>query len=126
MGNYGIYSVGEDIVEQISQNSKTECFVGISQEGLTHEILTKTSLSSSVMTLRILVMCSTRGSLHKKSSRKLPVKTLLIFNVVLSLYTLSHTQPIQRNPTLNTRYIRLNKITIKFGTKLKPTQNSCK
>ena len=37
-----------------------------------------------------------------------------------------HTQPIQRNLTYNTGYIRLNRITIKFGTELKPTQISCK
>ena len=45
---------------------------------------------------------------------------------VLSLRTFSHTQPLQWNPTYNTRYIRLNIITIKFSTELKPTQNSCK
>ena len=44
----------------------------------------------------------------------------------LRLHTLSHTQPLQWNPTWNTRYTRLNINTIKFGTKLKPTQNSCK
>ena len=44
----------------------------------------------------------------------------------LSLHNLSHTQPLQRNPTKNTGYIRLNKIKIKFGTELKPTQNNCK
>ena len=45
---------------------------------------------------------------------------------VLSLHTLSHTKHIQRNPTYNTGYIRLNRITIKFGTELKPKQISCK
>ena len=45
---------------------------------------------------------------------------------VLSLHTLSHTQHIQRNPTYNTWYIGLNRITIKFGTELKSTQISCK
>ena len=44
----------------------------------------------------------------------------------MSLHTLSHTQLLQWNPTYNTGYIRLNKITIKFGAELKPTQNSCK
>ena len=37
MGNKGINSVGEDMMEQISQNSKTECLAGISREGLTRE-----------------------------------------------------------------------------------------
>ena len=64
--------------------------------------------------------------LRGKSSCELPAKTLLIFNFVLSFHILSHTQPIQWNPTWNTEYIRLNKITIKFGTELKPIQNSCK
>ena len=45
---------------------------------------------------------------------------------VLSLRTFSHTQPLQWNPRYNTGYIRLNIITIKFSTELKPTQNSCK
>ena len=44
----------------------------------------------------------------------------------LSLHTLSHTQPLQWNPTYNTGYIRLNIITIKFGTELKSIKNSCK
>ena len=43
----------------------------------------------------------------------------------LSLHTLflSHTQPLQINPTCNTGYKRLNRITIKFGTELKPTKH---
>ena len=45
---------------------------------------------------------------------------------VLSLHTLSLTQPLQWNPTNNTGYIRLNIIAIKFGIELKPTQNSYK
>ena len=43
VGNWDIYSVGEDMVEQICQNSKTEIFTGISREGFTHELLAKTS-----------------------------------------------------------------------------------
>ena len=39
MSNKGIYSVGKDIVEQICQNSKTECFVGI--RGLSKKTKTK-------------------------------------------------------------------------------------
>ena len=45
VGNDGIYSVGEDVVEQIGQNSKTNCFAGISREGLTRETLVKTAVS---------------------------------------------------------------------------------
>ena len=51
-------------------------------------------------------------------------KKTSVFNA-LSLHTLSlsHTQPLQINPTWNTRYKRLNIITIKFGTELKPTKH---
>ena len=51
---------------------------------------------------------------------------LLWSSMISWVFTLSHTQPIQRNPTNNTGYIRLNRITIKFSMKLKSTQNSCK
>jgi len=43
VGNEGINSVGEDMVEQICQYSKIESFTGISWEGLTHELLAKPS-----------------------------------------------------------------------------------
>ena len=36
--------------------------------------------------------------------------------------SLSHKQPLQLNPTINTGYKRLNKITNKFGIELKPTK----
>ena len=39
MGNDGIYSVDENVVEQIGQNNKTDCFAGISQEGFLSEVL---------------------------------------------------------------------------------------
>ena len=47
-----------------------------------------------------------------------------VFNC-LSLHTLSLsiTQPLLLNPTINRWYKRLNKITIKLGTKLKPTKH---
>ena len=53
VGNDGIYSVGENVVEQIGQNSKTNCFMGISQECLTHKTLAKSSCLHHVLTLRI-------------------------------------------------------------------------
>ena len=37
--NDGIYSVDENVVEQIGQNNKTDCFAGISQEGFLSEVL---------------------------------------------------------------------------------------
>ena len=54
VGNDGIYNVGEDIVEQICQNSKTECFTGISWESLTRKILAKTSCHNSLHSSHVL------------------------------------------------------------------------
>ena len=82
-------------------------------------------LLPSIMTLRIPIMCWAHASLREKSSRELLAKTPLIFDESW-IFTLSHTQPIQRNLTYNTGYIRMNRIIIKFGTKLKPIQISCK
>ena len=121
MGNVRIYSVGRDLVYQIWQNDKTECFAGRPYPRNTRE----NQLSQFVMTLRIPIMCWAHASLREKSSRELLAKTPLIFDESW-IFTLSHTQPIQRNLTYNTGYIRLNRITIKFGTELKPTQISCK
>ena len=103
------------------QSGKTECFAGRPYPRNTRE----NQLSQFVMTLHIPVMCWAHASLREKSSRELPVKTPLIFDESW-IFTFSHTQPIQRNLTYNTGYIRLNRITIKFGTELKPTQISCK
>ena len=79
------------------------------------------------MTLRIPIICWAHTSLSRKASRELPTRSSLLFNFpwVFTLF-LSHTQPLQWNPTNNARYIRLNIITTKFGTELQPTQNSCK
>ena len=64
VGNDGIYSVSENVVEQIGQNSKTDCFTSISWEGLTRETLTKTSCLHPVLTLRIPIMCNAYASLR--------------------------------------------------------------
>ena len=44
----------------------------------------------------------------------------LLFQMLVSL---SITQPLQSNPIINIGYKRLNRITIKFGTELKPTKH---
>ena len=41
VGNVGIYSVGTESVYQKWQSSKTECFVSVSWESLTCELLVK-------------------------------------------------------------------------------------
>ena len=84
----------------------------------------ETQLSPSVLTLRIPVMCRAHALLRGMLSREIPTKTSSVFNS-LSLHTLSLsiTQPLQSNPTINTRYKRLIKITIKFGMELRPPKH---
>ena len=43
VGNVGIYNVGTESVYQIVQSGRTECFAGVSREGLTRELLVKHS-----------------------------------------------------------------------------------
>ena len=50
----------------------------------------------------------------------------LFLTLSLSLHTLSHTTLIIKKTSHKYREKWLNKITIKFGMELKPTQNSCK
>ena len=78
------------------------------------------------MILRIPVMCWAHGFTLLEVFSWATHENSFDLQFVLSLHTLSHTQPIQRNPTYNTGYIRLNRITIKFVTELKPIQISCK
>ena len=68
-------------------------------------------------------MCRAHTSFCRMLSRKLPMKTLLPSIAWVFTYSLSITQPLQLNPTINTGYKRLNKITIKFGTELKSTKH---
>ena len=89
VGNDGIYSVGEDIVEQIGQNSKTDCFAGISWEGLTRETLMKTSCLHPILTLHILVLFRAHASLRRMLTHKLPAKTLQSSIFLESSHTLS-------------------------------------
>ena len=76
----------------------------------------ETQLPPFVLTLRIPVMCNAHASFCKKLSREISAKTSSIFSC-LSLHTLSlsNTQPLQWNPTINTRYKRLNNIQSNFA-----------
>ena len=89
VGNGVIYSVGKDRVYQKWQFGKTECFSGVLREGLTPEILAKTSCLHPILTLRITVVCRAHASLRGKLTRKLPPKTPLVFNSLESSHTLS-------------------------------------
>ena len=109
---------------QIGQSGKTECFTSVSWEGLTHELLAKHSCLHPILTLHILACASHMGHFAGCLVTRYPRK-LFSLQLLESLHTLSLsiTQPLQSNPTINTGYKRLNKITIKFGTELKPTKH---
>ena len=126
VGNVDIYSVGTESVYQKWQFGKTECFASISRKGLTaltRKTLAKYSCLHPVLTLHIPVMYKSHASLHGMLTRELPAKTLQSLICLESSHSLSLSQPLQINPTWNTGYKTLNRITIKFGMKLKPTKH---
>ena len=117
VGNVGIYSVGTESVYHITQFGKTECFSSVSREGLTCDLFTKHSYLH-LSWLFAFQLCAWHmhhfaGCLVARYPRKLFCLQLLESSHTFSL---SITQPLQLNPTINTWYKRLNKITIKFGT----------
>ena len=63
------------------------------------------------------------GSLRGMLSCELLAKTLQSSIAWVFTLSLSITQPLQSNLTINTGYKRLNKIIIKFGTEWKPTKH---
>ena len=120
VGNVGINSVGTESVNQTEQVGRTECLTGRPYPRDT----CKTLLSPSGLTLRIPVMCKTHASFREMLSRKLPAKSLQSLVAWVFTHSVSNTQPLQWNLTINTWYKRLNNITIKFGTKYKPTKHN--
>ena len=86
VGNVGIYSVGTESEYQIGQSGKTEFFVSVSREGLTHELLAKHSYIHPILTLRIPVMCRAHASFRGMLSHELSTKTLQS-SICLSLHT---------------------------------------
>ena len=87
-------------MEQIGQISKTDCFAGISREGLTRETLAKTSCLHPILTLCILVICKAHASLRGKLNHEILMKTALVFKR-LSLQSLSLSQTTLTNKSLN-------------------------
>ena len=83
----------------------------------------ETQLSPSILTLSIPVMCRAHASFRGMISHDIPAKTRQSSIAWVFTHSLSHTQPLQINSTINIEYKRLNKITIKFGTELKPTKH---
>ena len=122
----GIYSVGTESVYQIAQSGKTECFAGVSWEDLTRELLAKHSCLHLVLTFRIPACASHMdyfaGCLVASCSRK-----LFSLQLLESSHSLSITQPLQLNPTINTGYKRLNKNYNQIWYRIKANKiNSCK
>ena len=96
----------------------------VSREGLTHEILARHKCLHPVLTLRIPACASHMSHFAGCLVARYPWK-LFSFQLLESSHTLSLsiTQPLQSNPTINTGYKRLNRITIKFGMELKLTKH---
>ena len=124
VGNVGIYSVGTKSVYQIGQSGKTECFASVSQEGLTCKLLAK---HSCLHLSWLFAFQSCVGHMHHFAGCLVTSYPRKLFSLQLlessHTHSLSLTKLLQLNPTINTRYNRLNKITIKFGMKLKPTKH---
>ena len=105
--------------QKVSQVSRGKALPASYQQNTAVSICPDSSHSSHMQGTYIISRDAQLRATHKNSS---------VFNC-LSLHThtlslsLPHTQPLQLNPTINTRYNRLNKITIKFGTELKPTKH---
>ena len=114
----GINSVGTESVYQNWQFGKAECLAGRPYSWDTR----KTQLSPSCLDSLHSSMCKSHESLHGMLIARYPRK-LFSFQLLESLHSLFITQPLHSNPTINTGYKRLNRITIKFGTKLKPTKH---
>ena len=122
VGNVGITSVGTKSVYQNWQSSKTECLAGVLRESLTSEILARHSSLHPVLTIRI-PSCASHMSHFTGCLVARYLQKLFSLQLLESSHSLSITQPLQSNPTINTGYKRLNRITIKFGTGLKPTKH---
>ena len=122
VNNMGINSVGIKSVYQNWQFGKTKFLAGVSREGLTREILARHSYLHPVLTLRIPACVSHISHFMGCLVMRYPQK-LFSLQLLDSSHSLSITQPLQSNLTINTGYKRLNRITIKFGTELKPIKH---
>ena len=113
--NMLVYIVCKDLVYQIWQIGKTECFASISWEGLTCEIPAKTNCHH--MSWLFAFQSCAKHMLHfvGRLLAIYPRKLLCSSLCLESSHSLSHTT-LTKKSHIKYRYIRLNKITIKFGT----------
>ena len=96
--------------------------MGVLREGLTYKRLARDSCLHHILTLRIPACASHMSHFARSLVTRYPRK-LFSLQLFESSHSLSITQPLQSNPTINIGYKRLNKIIIKFSTKLKPTKH---
>ena len=96
-----------------------KCFAGRPYPRDTRENQLSPSCPDSLHSSHMQGTCITSRDAYSRAIHK----NTLVFNLPW-VFTLSlfHTQPLQINPTWTTGYKRLNRIIIKFGTKLKPTK----
>ena len=117
-------NVGIETMYQIAQSGKTECFASVSREGLTRELLAK---HSYLHLSWLFAFQSCVGHMHNFTGCLVASYLQKLFCLQSLESSLSHSlslsQPLQLNPTTNTGYKKLNKITIKFNTELKPTKH---
>ena len=123
VGNVGINSVGIESVYQKWQSVKTKCFASVLREGLTRELLMKYNCLH-LSWLFAFQLCA--GHMHHFAGCLVASYLRKLF--CLQLLESSHTLFLSHNtynkiPQLNIGFKKLNKITIKFGTKLKPTKH---
>ena len=126
VGNVGINSVGTKSVYQKWQSGKNRmfrgCLVGRPYPRDTHKNQLSPSCPDSSHSNHVQGTCITSWDVYSWATHE----NTSVFNA-LSLHThtlsLTHTQPLQINPTWNTGYKRLNRITIKFDMELKPTKH---
>ena len=86
----------------------------------THKIQLSLSCPNSSHSSYVQGTCITSRDAYSRATRK----NTSIFNLLwVFTHSLSFTQPLQINLTWNTRYKKLNRITIKFGMELKPTKH---
>ena len=110
------------MVKQNITFCQTESFASPSRVGLTRKTLAKIS---SLAWLFIFQLCALHVALSQVSFSWDIHKIHLFILLSLILHTLSGSSLTIRNPHTY-REIWLKKFTIKFGTELKLTQNSCK
>ena len=117
VGNVDINSIGTESVYQKWPSGKTECFAGIFG-GKT--LLARYSQKPAVSILSwLFAFQSCSEHMHHFMGYLLTSYPQKHFSLqcLESSHSLSLTQPLQINPTWNTKYKRLNIITIKFDMK---------